>query len=374
MSADMPAKLRRDAVLQAGVVTRKQAITAGMSVGVINAKLRFGRWRAVYRGVYATFTGPLSRSAQLWAAVLHAGEGAVLSHESAGELQHLVDTPATVIHVTIPARRRVTPLPGLTIHVSDRPARLPSYPDGVPPATVVEDTIIDLAEAADNVDDVYGWVTKAFGRRAVHTDEVSLLLAVDGRTRLRWRSELKEAIVAGSGGAHSTLELRWDRDVERAHGLPTSRKQVRFTSRGGKVGFRDRVYVEWGLIVELDGKKAHPEEQRGTDNSRDNHAREAGSETMRYGWREVRYEACDTTVQFARVLWRRGWRGRPKPCSPTCPVGKLLSELDMWLAANPLPRQQWAGATVQEWPSQQTVSRRPTRLSGSARAPGAPSS
>ena len=101
----MPAKLRQDAVLQSGVVTRKQAITAGMSVGAINAKLRFGRWRKVYRGVYATFTGPLSRSAQLWAAVLYAGAGAVLSHESAGELQHLVDTPARVIHVTIPARR-----------------------------------------------------------------------------------------------------------------------------------------------------------------------------------------------------------------------------------------------------------------------------
>jgi hypothetical protein len=132
-------------------------------------KVHSERWQQVYWGVYATFTGPLPRSAQLWAAVLYAGEGAVLSHESAGELQHLVDTPARVIHVTIPAKRRVTSRPGLAIHISDQPARLPSYPDGVPPATLVEDTIIDLAEAANNVDEVYGWVTKAFGRWAVHT-------------------------------------------------------------------------------------------------------------------------------------------------------------------------------------------------------------
>src|SRR5215475_5365144 len=74
-----------------------------------------------------------------------------------------------------------------------------------------------------------------------------------GAKRLRWRSELEEAITAGDGGAHSALELRWDRDVERAHGLPGARKQVRFRKQNGGSGYRDRVYPEYGVIIELDG-------------------------------------------------------------------------------------------------------------------------
>src|SRR5215475_2487162 len=98
MSAELPAELRRTAGRQAGIVTRKQAINAGMSSPAIAWKLRAREWRQVYRGVYATFTGGLPRKARLWAAVLYAGDGAVLSHESAGELQGLVDKPGDLIH------------------------------------------------------------------------------------------------------------------------------------------------------------------------------------------------------------------------------------------------------------------------------------
>ena len=60
-------------------------------------------------GVYATFTGPMTRDAQLWAAVLAAGPGAQLSHETAAEINRLTDRPSPFIHVTIPANRRITP-------------------------------------------------------------------------------------------------------------------------------------------------------------------------------------------------------------------------------------------------------------------------
>jgi len=165
MSAELPAKLCETAQRQAGIVSRQQAITAKMSPRAIEWKVRAGEWRQVYWGVYVTFTGPLSRPAQLWAAVLYAGEGAVLSHASAAELQGLVDQPADVIHVTVPAHRRVTPVTGLVIHRSDLPERLSEYPVGEVPMTLVADTVIDLAEACASVDDVYGWVGRAFGRK-----------------------------------------------------------------------------------------------------------------------------------------------------------------------------------------------------------------
>ena len=90
------------------MVTRQQALDAGMSDGAIVAKIRFGRWQRVHAGVYATFTGPMTRDAQLWAAVLAAGPGAQLSHQTAAEINRLTDRPSPFIHVTIPANRRIT--------------------------------------------------------------------------------------------------------------------------------------------------------------------------------------------------------------------------------------------------------------------------
>jgi hypothetical protein len=265
----------------------------------------------------------------MWAAVLYAGAGAMLSHDSAGQLQNLVDAPTLAIHITVPRKREVTPTKGVVVHRSDKPLRL-TFPPGALPATLPEDTVIDLAEAADDVDGVYGWVTRAFGREV--TGEVKMRFALEGRKRLRWRSELGEAITAGAGGAHSVLELRWDRDVERAHRLPPSQHQVLFRKKDGRRGFRDRVFTEWGVIVELDGRQAHPDEARGADKARDNAAAADGDgHTLRYGWKDVRYEACETSVQTVRVLWRHGWRDRPRPCSSACLITALLHDLDKWL-------------------------------------------
>ena len=79
---------------QAGVVSRQQALDAGFTDKAIEWRLRSGAWRRLHRRVYATFTGDLSRDARLWAAVLRVGAGAVLSHETAAEIQHLTDRPS----------------------------------------------------------------------------------------------------------------------------------------------------------------------------------------------------------------------------------------------------------------------------------------
>jgi hypothetical protein len=93
--------------LAGGVITRDQALRAGLSRNAIVSRLRYGRWSLIYRGVYATFTGPIARDAALWAVALYAGPGARLSHETAAELIRLTDRPSPLIHVTIAAKRRV---------------------------------------------------------------------------------------------------------------------------------------------------------------------------------------------------------------------------------------------------------------------------
>ena len=80
------------------------------------------------------------------------------------------------------------------------------------------------------------------------------------------------------------LEFRYHRDVERAHGLPESSRQVPFTRPDGRRGFRDRVYTEYGVVVELDGRLAHPAENQWKDKARDNAAAAEGKQSLRYDW------------------------------------------------------------------------------------------
>ena len=93
MDSELPSTLRNLAWQQDGVVSRPQALRAGLSADMIKFRVKRGWWQPVHRGVYQTFTGTPGRSAQLWAALLGAGPGAVLSHETAAELQRLADKP-----------------------------------------------------------------------------------------------------------------------------------------------------------------------------------------------------------------------------------------------------------------------------------------
>lgn len=195
MGRGIPSSLRESAEFQGGIVTRKQALSAGLSAGEIVSKFRYARWQVVYRGVYATFTGPLCREARLWAAILYAGRGAELSYETAAEFYGLAARRAPLIHVSVPASRRVQPAPGLSIHVSAR-AGATRFPRGVLPRTSVADTILDLAEAASGIGEIQRIVVRAIERGL--TGEGELRVSARKRRRLRWRAEFGEIVAAAA--------------------------------------------------------------------------------------------------------------------------------------------------------------------------------
>jgi hypothetical protein len=317
MVRELPSTLRDLAQRQRGVVSRSQALRAGLSTDMIKFRVRSGRWQQLHPGVYATFTGVPGRGAWLWAAVLSAGPGAVLSFQTAAELHGLADIPTNPIHVTVPRQRHVVAVSGVSLHRSDRVVEAVQG-NVYPPRIGVEETVLDLTQAADSFDDVCGWITRAIARNL--TDETRLRQSMTVRPRLRWRADLHELIVSAAGGDHSVLEFRYHRDVERAHGLPEPSRQVPFTRPDGRRGFRDRVYTDYGVVVELDGRLGHPTENKWKDKARDNAAAAEGQQSLRYGWMHVRWQACATAAEVATVLRRHGWDGRPRPCSPGCPV------------------------------------------------------
>jgi hypothetical protein len=135
---------------QCYVLSRKQAIAVGITPSKIRANVRAGRRQRLLPHVYATFTGPAPRNALLWAVVLRAGEGAVLSHETAAELNGLLDQPMSPIHVTVPTDRKVRPIPGVIVHRSGR-AALATHPGPDLPRTRVEETVVDLTQSANSL-------------------------------------------------------------------------------------------------------------------------------------------------------------------------------------------------------------------------------
>src|SRR5712671_4257557 len=139
MESELPSTLRYLAGNQCGVVSRSQALRAGLTTDMIKFRLRSGRWRLMHRGVYATFTGVPGRGARLWAAVLAAGPGAMLSYQTAAELHGLVDKTTNPIHVTVPHERHVLAAEGVSLHRSGRAVEaMEQRPDELVLASVVK--------------------------------------------------------------------------------------------------------------------------------------------------------------------------------------------------------------------------------------------
>ena len=317
MVADLPPQLHDLTVTQRGVLARAQVLSAGLSEDAIAVRLRRGSWQRLYPGVYATFSGQVSRSAELWAAVLHAGPGAILSHQTAAELWGLAAEPSSLIHVTVPGNRRVHKQAGIRLHVSVR-ASAAAHPSRNPPQTRLEPTVIDLWETAQSLDDAVGWVTRAIGRRLTTQDK--LRVAMEARGRVRWRKRLAELLRPDAAGIHSPLEHRYVRDVERPHRLPAPTRQAG-ARRSGRNEYRDTLYEAYQTVVELDGRVAHPGDSRWKDIHRDNAAATSGLTTLRYGWHDVTTRACTVAAEIAAVLADRGYTSA-RPCSPGCPVGR----------------------------------------------------
>jgi hypothetical protein len=326
MATALPAECVRLLKFQHGVMARWQAAEVGLAETTIDSLLRQGRWRPLYRGVYATFTGDPPRISLLWAGVLRAGPGAVLSHHTAAELDRLTDHTSRVIHVTIGHDRRVrflganSPGPGLPIavHRTDRIEAV-RHPVRTPPRTRIEETILDLTQVSANFDDAFSWLCKGCGRRLVTPQRIRA--AAVRRGRVRWRDEILKALPLIADGVNSNLEYQYVRDVEQAHGLPTARRQPRMALlRSGlpRAIYLDNLYEEFGVVVELDGRADHLVEDRWRDIHRDNSNARSGKVTLRFSYTDVTSRTCEVAADVCDTLRSRGWEGKPRRCGPYC--------------------------------------------------------
>lgn len=320
MAQELPDPLRELLACQHGVLARWQASRLRLGLEAVDARVRSGRWQRLELGVYAAFTGPPTRDAQIWAAVLRAGPEAVVSHQTAAELDGFAPRPSRLIHVTVPLAQHMAKVPGIVVHRSGR-IDLARHPARTPPRTRVEETALDLVQLSPTFDDAFGWISRPCNGRL--TTPGLLRTAMQSRGRVRWRRQLDLALSDLAEGVMSPLENRWVRGVERAHGLPAAKRQVLIV-RDGQPQYLDNLYEELSLGVELDGQAFHPVDERWLDIGRDNALAADGILVLRYGWADVDRRPCATAAQFAEVAANRGWTGFLKRCGPTCEIRRPI--------------------------------------------------
>ena len=327
MTAVLPGDCAQLLAFQHGVIARWQAPSVGLRPAVIDGQLRRGRWQPLYFGIYAAYTGAPPRESLLWAGVLRAGPGAVLSHHTAAELDGLIDRPVEAIHVTVAADRRVRisgevrnkSAPRIIVHRSSRIDAI-RHPARTPPRTRTEKTVLDLAAFSSSFDDAFSWLSRGCGRRLV---TVHLLrAALIKRGQMRWHDEIAAALASIADGVQSNLEYRYVRDVERAHELPAARRQARMfrATPSPRSQYLDNLYESFGVAVELDGAAHHLAEDRWRDIRKDNASAMSGIVTLRFSWADVTCGGCAVAADVAAALQGRGWDGLPARCGPACTV------------------------------------------------------
>jgi len=135
---------------QHGVVARRQLLALGFTTKAIEYGLAIGRLhRTEFRGVYSVGRPELTKYGRLMAAVLWAGPGAGLSHQSAADLWAMRRHRGREIHLSLPAVRKPRSRRGVAVHRRAvlGPRRVTRH-FGIP-VTNPTWTLIDLATILD---------------------------------------------------------------------------------------------------------------------------------------------------------------------------------------------------------------------------------
>jgi very-short-patch-repair endonuclease len=277
--------LRRVLRAQDGMITRAQAIHAGLTRDDIQARLADGRWDNPYRGVYVLTGIAHSPHRLLRVALAATGTGAAASHRSAAWLWGLTDRPPATASVSVSEDRHPV-VPGIDLHRSRLPLAVTAR-RGLP-CTGVARTLTDCATVlppgglADLVD-------RALASRVITVRELDdATTDGGGLSKLPGRRALRHCLADRGlvgGPTPSVLESRMAR-LFRRHQLPVPRAEVVW---GDQRQYRlDFAYPGLRLVVEVDGYAWHASpEQFARDHRRRNELTTAGWTVLVYGWRDV---------------------------------------------------------------------------------------
>ena len=293
---DADAIIRSISARQHGVVAREQLICAGLPAHVVAYRVKRGRVRRLYRGVYQV--GPVTgRRWREVAAVLACGEGSVVSHDSSVAVWGLSGRPDGLARMHVSSTSGREPGRDVRVHRVSVPADERTCHDDVP-VTTVPRTLLDLAAVATAAD-LEQVLARADRQGLVDAGALELLLRRHaGRAgTLRLRAVLGAA--APPALTRSEAESRFLGMVRRARlGTPAANVAV----RGHEVDFLWRTEC---LVVEIDGFEFHSSRAAfERDRRRDADLTAAGLRVLRFTWRQLDREPEMLLTRLAQALVR----------------------------------------------------------------------
>jgi hypothetical protein len=297
---------------QSSVLSWGQAV-AVLSPGKVRHLLAVGRWRRWCRGVLVAHPGELTRSQQLWVAVLSVGTDAVLAGLSAaaesglrGFRREPIDVLVREGHSTSTARRRLAPgMPGVRVH---RARALP--PDQVqaarPTRTTTARSLVDAAGWARTDDEARSVIAAGCQQRLVLPEEIVKVL--EELPRARRRTLVLETVRDAQGGAEALSEIDFVR-LCRRYALPRPDLQEQRRDAGGRVRYLDAYWRRWRLHVEVDGAHHMDVRHWEADMRRQNEVWIGGDRVLRFSAWQVRHRPVEVAEQLRRALAAAGWSG-----------------------------------------------------------------
>lgn len=288
------AKVARIAGGQGGLVTWAQLVWLGFDRRTISGWARNGFLHQVLPRVYAVGHRAPTVEADLWAAVLYAGPGAMLSHATALWWHGLIDEQPWPLQVSTP--RRCYSLDGIRVHGRRACERIPHK--GLP-TTSIEQALLDFAAVAP-IERLRYVLASADYHKVLDIPALQVIAGSGraGSTKLQTALTRHEPKLAHT---RSRLERLFVPLCERA-GIPLPDFNVYI--EGVLV---DAVWREQKLVVELDGRGNHSSwAQIQTDRSKELRLRAGGFDVVRYGTRQVEDEPALVEADVLAQLRKRG--------------------------------------------------------------------
>jgi very-short-patch-repair endonuclease len=278
---------------QCGRVTVAQLQALDVHRSTMARWTRNGYLRPILPRVYAVGHAAPSREADLWAAVLYAGPGAMLSHGTAAHRRTLIDYAPPVIQVS--TKRDVRSLKGIKVY-GRRRELVREFHRGIP-VTSIPLTMVDLAASGNR-----RVVDRALGQLDFQKllDVTTLLDACGSGAR---GSALLRAAIEDYDPRRKYANGRLEEDFlelcrQRGLPLPVLNTYVHDIKC-------DAYWPAQGLVVELDSELAHNSApQRRRDRRNDLRLRGHGLTVLRYDWDLVHERAEEVCADVLRMLER----------------------------------------------------------------------
>lgn len=291
---------------QDGVVSRRQALAAGMTRWQIKAELRAQRWRAHGRQTLAIHTGTLVGLAPFWYATFEAGPRAAIDGASSLEVAGLKGFELGHIRVSVPQGSPAVRRPGLVVRQTRRLRSTDVVGTGLPR---VRTDIAAVRGALWAVSDRQAATLLAMTvqQRVAGPDLIGKAL-LDIRRDKR-RRFITTVVLDLLDGAQAMGELDFAA-MARVRGLPPPARQVLRRGRGGRI-YLDVYWPEFALVVEIDGiHHLHAQSIVG-DALRQNELSLEGDTVIRLPLLGLRVSTDEFFAQIEVALVRGGWRRTP---------------------------------------------------------------